>query len=136
MPPRVRIERGSGRGHIIAILRVMFEGSGIQAFPDLREFFLQQIGHQALNSIQRSDWPVRTGLSKRSFRFIVRGNSVQIINGTDYAIYVERNTGIVNEALRNTTWQVDVGRYLERRLLRDYRFGQTSRPLPQGLRRP
>ena len=81
--------------------------------PSKREA-LDDIGRQAVASIRRSKWPVRTGRSKRGFGYVLAGDSMQITNREDYADDVEERTGIAEQAVRDTQFTGDeVAQWLE-----------------------
>ena len=63
------------------------------------------LGSQAVEFIERSNWPVRTGFSLRHFGHrVVSPTRVQIVNEADYAILVEERTGIINRTLSGADW--------------------------------
>ena len=67
--------------------------------------FINDLGKQSVALIERSDWPVRTGASKRGFGFEQSDDEVRITNTTDYAVYVEARTGIVRDTLEGTQFE-------------------------------
>ena len=84
--------------------------------PSKREA-LRSIGKQSVDAMQRSNWPVDTGRSKRGFRFSVAGDSVQMTNAEEYAQYVEERTGITADTLSKVQYDGDeVAQWLESQL--------------------
>ena len=79
---------------------------------------LDDLGSQAVEFVERSDWPVRTGFSLRHFGHRVSGRDrVSVTNAADYAVYVEQRTGIIERTLKAADWDTEgYENYVARRL--------------------
>ena len=89
----------------------------------------EELGEAAVTAIQAGPWPVRTGLSKRSFGYridrrgrVVITNTARSVGGFPYPIVVERRTRAIEMSLRPLLRSL--GRKSDRAIKQEIRKGR------------